>query len=208
MSVELVSVSPNAEEAIVKMARVSSRNPDNTDTKLLKYLINHKHWSPFEMMNLVVKIKTTRDISRQILRHRSFSFQEFSQRYQDVRVMERPPNREARLQDHKNRQNSIAVDDEKLQEVWNDIQDSTWALCVEQYSKALEMGIAKEQARCLLPEGMAPTIMYMSGNIRSWMHYIDLRTGNGTQKEHMIVANEIKAIFKEHFPTCSAAMGF
>lgn len=178
------------DEFIAFCARVSNpANQNNTLTsaKLLNYLMNNKHWSPFEMANAVMEIKTTRDIARQILRHRSFSFQEFSQRYADPTQMEFEF-REARLQDAKNRQNSIETDDKVLQSTWKVIQEK----CIEQsiidYKWAIDHGIAKEVARSILPEGLTPSTLYMNGTIRSWIHYVLLRSGNGTQKEHREVA--------------------
>lgn len=172
-------------------ARVS--NPSNqtnfeTADKLLAYCINHDHWSIFEMVNVVMEIETTRDIARQILRHRSFSFQEFSQRYAAVTDMSPP--REARLQDQKNRQNSIEVDDKHLSETWNDMQGAFLEYAQETYDWAIKNGIAKEVARAVLPEGLTMSRMYMNGTLRSWIHYCQLRMGNGTQKEHREVAAE------------------
>lgn len=190
-----------AADLVAYAARVSNpANQSNTQTapKLLKYLIRNKHWSPFEMVHIVMEIKTTRDISRQILRHRSFSFQEFSQRYA---VSENfITNREARLQDQKNRQNSIENEDINLQEKWNLIQAEITNQSKNAYSWALENGIAKEQARAILPEGLTETTLYMSGSLRSWIHYIELRAGNGTQKEHRLIAEQCKDIVVAHFP--------
>ena len=184
--------------------------------RLIKYLIDHQHWSPFEMASMTVKITTTRDISRQILRHRSFSFQEFSQRYQDIKVLnEKPVFREARLQDTKNRQNSLALTliadmseskKEELQNLWHDHQQSVWNVCMNAYNNALSLGIAKEQARALLPEGLCQTQMYMTGSIRSWIHYLKIRTGPETQKEHRDVAQEIKKIFIWQLPIIGEAV--
>jgi thymidylate synthase (FAD) len=200
--VELVSCTENPEALILKVARVSSANPDSDNVKLIGYLIRNNHWSPFEHAYLTFKIRTTRDISRQILRHRSFTFQEFSQRYQDVTLIQR----EARLQDLNNRQNSISCTEEN--ESWNDMQKAVWKLSMDTYVQALSMGIAKEQARVLLPEGLTETIVYMTGNIRSWLHYCDLRGANGTQREHMRVANEIKVVLMNRIPNCAKAMGW
>ena len=193
-----------AEELISYCARVSNpSNQLNTDTssKLLAYLVREKHWSPFEMVNLVIEIRTTRDIGRQILRHRSFSFQEFSQRYAAV-----DPSlfvkRESRLQDHKNRQNSIETQDDALQVAWNDYQDHVADAAVKAYEWAIENGIAKEQARAVLPEGITPSVMYMNGTLRSWLHYCSLRMGNGTQKEHRLIADDIyHNIICQEFPS-------
>jgi len=212
---ELISITPQAEFKIVEMARVSA--PANTtgpwqtatrevqSKRLLKYLIDHKHWSPFEMCHMTVKIITTRDISRQILRHRSFSFQEFSQRYQDIKALNNQPIfREARLQDKKNRQNSIVLDgtaeSDQISEAWYKLQQSIWDTSINAYNTALALGIAKEQARVLLPEGLTQTQMYMSGSIRSWIHYLQIRTGVETQKEHRDIANQIKKIFELQMP--------
>ncbi|WGH49938.1 thymidylate synthase [Pseudoalteromonas phage vB_PtuP_Slicky01] len=166
--------------------------------KLLKYCATHGHWSVFEMGNMVVEITTTRDISRQLLRHRSFSFQEFSQRYSEVSNY--TVQREARTQDLKNRQNSNEVDDPALQQAFSEMQAMTLATATLNYESALTMGIAKEQARSLLPEGLTETKMYMNGTIRSWIHYLKLRCGNGTQKEHKEIADMIKVILLEQLP--------
>lgn len=189
-----------SEQLIAYCARVSNpANQDNPETdKLLSYMIKNQHWSPFEMVNVVMEIETTRDIARQILRHRSFSFQEFSQRYAEVTEMHTP--REARLQDTKNRQNSIEIDDEELQGLWDDIQLNLLLDAEEAYKWAIENGIAKEQARVVLPEGLTMSRMYMNGTLRSWMHYVELRCGNGTQKEHREIAEECKKILVEQFP--------
>tara|TARA_Y100001951_G_scaffold73741_1_gene60663 strand:- start:591 stop:1283 length:693 start_codon:yes stop_codon:yes gene_type:complete len=181
-------------EFIAYCARVSNPSNQNnhmTSPKLLNYLIKNNHWSPFEMASITMEIKTTRDIARQILRHRSFSFQEFSQRYAEQSNFYL---REARLQDEKNRQNSIEIEDEKLQEDWKQIQRNLVEFANRSYQTALGMGIAKEQARAILPEGNTASTLYMSGTVRSWIHYCDLRCGNGTQKEHMDVANKCKII--------------
>lgn len=173
-------------------ARVS--NPNNqlnfeTADKLLSYCIRNEHWSPFEMVNVVMEIETTRDIARQILRHRSFSFQEFSQRYAAVDETAWV-NRKARLQDLKNRQNSIEVDDSELEQAWEASQREVWLTAIDEYNWAIENGIAKEVARAVLPEGLTMSRMYMNGTLRSWIHYCQLRMGNGTQKEHREVAAE------------------
>ena len=197
---ELVNRSP--EEAIVYMARVS--NPSNQNNfedseKLIRYLIQNKHWSPFEMVHVVMEIHTTRDIARQILRHRSFSFQEFSQRYANPVESLSHQLREARLQDKKNRQNSIESDNEGLQSEWEMKQTSVMNNAKEAYEWAIKEGIAKEQARAVLPEGMMESRLYMAGSLRSWIHYCELRRSNGTQKEHMEVAEkcwlEIEGVF-------------
>lgn len=178
-----------AEELVAYCARVSNpSNQANHDTapRLLSYLVRNHHWSPFEMAHAVIEVVTTRDIARQILRHRSFSFQEFSQRYaavQDDAVI-----REARLQDAKNRQNSVEVDDAELQVWWQEKQRLVASQTQLAYETALERGIAKEVARAVLPEGLTPSRLYMAGPVRSWIHYIQLRVGNGTQKEHREIA--------------------
>lgn len=200
MSVKLIHATENGEQLIIDMARVS--NPENQGKpgdRLLSYLVRNKHWSPFEMVSACVEINTSRDIARQILRHRSFSFQEFSQRYAEV--VEAPVFREARAQDEKNRQNSIPITSELIGDRWYDFQHTAWKETYQLYQRALANGIAKEQARALLPEGMAPSKMYMHGNLRSWIHYIELRTGNGTQKEHQDIAWECFEILYEKFPT-------
>ena len=191
-----------SEEFIAYCARVSNPgNQENNSTapKLLNYLIKNNHWSPFEMAHAVMEIETTRDIARQILRHRSFSFQEFSQRYATVTAD--AVLREARLQDTKNRQNSLDTNDEGLQEWWDMAQRSVAAVTSEVYSYALSRGIAKEVARVLLPEGMTPSRLYMAGSIRSWIHYIQLRTGNGTQKEHREVASKCCGVLVSAMPS-------
>lgn len=193
---KLIWITPNAEQMIVDMARVS--NPDNQGKegkRLLSYLKRNNHWSPFEMASACFEINTTRDIARQILRHRSFSFQEFSQRYAEV--MEPPIWREARIQDTENRQNSYPNEDQVTAVKWNQYQDDVYRCAWHRYKKALERGIAKEVARALLPEGLTPSRMYMSGTIRSWLHYLGVRCGNGTQKEHMDIANSIKQILSK-----------
>lgn len=180
-----------AEEFIAYAARVSNpANQMNNETapKLLNYCARNNHWSVFEMVNVVMEITTTRDIARQILRHRSFSFQEFSQRYADPTKDLGFVSREARLQDKKNRQNSIETDDQRLLEQWSAAQEFIQNKTLEAYNWAIEVGIAKEQARAVLPEGLTVSRMYMNGTLRSWIHYCQLRMKNGTQKEHMIVA--------------------
>jgi thymidylate synthase (FAD) len=194
------------ESFIAYCARVSNpANQDNPDSeKLLKYLVKHKHWSPFEMVHIVMEISTTRDIARQILRHRSFSFQEFSQRYAAVAEMSEP--REARLQDTKNRQNSIETDNDKLTEVWEAYQRNVIRYAQTTYDWAIKNGIAKEQARVVLPEGLTMSRMYMAGSLRSWLHYIQIRTEAGTQKEHRLIAEQCKAIILEQFPSLKTVL--
>lgn len=192
------------DDFIAYVARVSNpSNQNNTESasKLVKYLVKNKHWSPFELVHLVMEIDTTRDIARQILRHRSFTFQEFSQRYADPTKDLGFRVREARLQDVKNRQNSIEVDDTKLQYEWMDKQAEIIAKAQETYWWATENGIAKEQARVVLPEGLTNSRMYMSGSLRSWIHYCQLRCSNGTQKEHREVALDCWYEIMKIFPS-------
>ena len=193
----------DAQELIAFCARVSNpSNQFNMDTadKLIKYLIKHKHWSPLEMVSACLEIETTRDIARQILRHRSFSFQEFSQRYADPTKDLDFVLREARLQDEKNRQNSVDTNDAALKAWWDAKQKFIIDTVRQTYAEAIEKGIAKEQARAILPEGNTVSRLYMNGTLRSWIHFIDLRSGNGTQKEHMEVARECAKIIAEAFP--------
>ena len=220
MKVRLVSYSqPSAEfledgiedvqDLIAYCARVSNpsnQNNPETSAKLLNYLAKHKHWSPFEMASACLEIETTRDIARQILRHRSFSFQEFSQRYANPVTDLEFETRDARLQDEKNRQNSIALDpvNEKhmiLQIDWNEKQEAVIAAAQEAYRWAIANGIAKEQARAVLPEGNTVSGMYMNGTLRSWIHYIELRGANGTQQEHMDIAHAIAEVIADIFPS-------
>ena len=193
----------DAQELIAFCARVS--NPSNqfnmeTADKLIRYLIKHKHWSPLEMVSACLEIETTRDIARQILRHRSFSFQEFSQRYADPTKDLDFVLREARLQDEKNRQNSVDTNDAALKAWWDAKQKFIIDTVRQTYAEAIERGIAKEQARAILPEGNTVSRLYMNGTLRSWIHFIDLRSANGTQKEHMEVARECARIIAEAFP--------
>ena len=193
----------DAQELIAFCARVSNpSNQFNMDTadKLIKYLIKHKHWSPLEMVSACLEIETTRDIARQILRHRSFSFQEFSQRYADPTKDLDFVLREARLQDEKNRQNSVDTNDAALKAWWDAKQKFIIDTVRQTYAEAIEKGIAKEQARAILPEGNTVSRLYMNGTLRSWIHFIDLRSGNGTQKEHMEVARECARVIAEAFP--------
>jgi thymidylate synthase (FAD) len=203
--VRTVWATPEGEDLIAYMARVSApENQGNKETapKLVKYLIKHKHWSPLEMVNVCMEIETTRDIARQILRHRSFSFQEFSQRYAVATDFELS---EARLQDNKNRQNSLVTDDTEIQNWWNAAQLRVQSDAELMYKSALKMGIAKEQARKLLPEGLTMSKMYMQGTLRSWIHYIDIRTDVATQKEHREVAEKCAKILEELFPNVMEA---
>ncbi len=194
----------NVQDVITYCAKVS--NPqfqtqfENSD-RLINYLIKHQHWSPFEMASATLEIQTTRDIARQILRHRSFSFQEFSQRYQDVTVLDESfVLREARLQHPTNRQDSIEIEDEELQRQWTAKQEQIIHEAKMAYKWALEKGIAKEIARSVLPEGNTVSRLYMQGTIRSWIHYIELRSANGTQREHMLIAREVARAIAEIFP--------
>ena len=207
MKVKLIRPTPHPFENLVDdiayMARVSNpSNQDNVDTneKLIRYLVKHKHWSPFEMANIVLEIDTTRDIARQILRHRSFSFQEFSQRYAEPETMGYPFEvKETRLQDTKNRQNSIETNNLQLQQRWAAQQARVIGAASSAYAWAVDNGIAKEQAKAVLPEGITKSRLYMNGTVRSWIHYVELRTTPGTQKEHMEVARacaeEISSVF-------------
>jgi thymidylate synthase (FAD) len=198
MCVKLISISKDAEKLIAYMARVSSPNQDNPNIKgLLKYCIKHGHWSIFEMSNMVVEINTTRAISAQILRHRSFSFQEFSQRY--AKVNDSPTLPHLRLQDHKNRQNSIDNIDMFLKIELNKDIENLFIEIDRIYNKLLDNGVAKECARMILPM-CSPTKIYMSGSIRSWIHYLQVRGGEDTQLEHRKIANKIKEIFKLELP--------
>lgn len=204
-SVKLISVTPEAENQIAYCARVSNPLNQNNQTsanKLIKYLIKHKHWSPFEMAHMTLEITTTRGIAAQILRHRSFTFQEYSQRYS--KAFDYIPC-SARRQDEKNKQNSIDDLDEAKKSWFLHAQEDLYKYSMSIYEKALSHGIAKECARFLLPLNTA-TVIHMSGNIRSWMHYIDLRAGNGTQLEHIEIANACKNIFKDNLPNIYNAM--
>ena len=196
----------SAEELVAWCARVS--NPGNqsnkkTAAKLVKYLISNQHWSPLEMVHMSLEIKTTRDIARQILRHRSFAFQEYSQRYADPTKTLGFEAREARLQDPKNRQNSVELSetDRRLQEEWDMVQWEVISRSQKAYNWAIEHGIAKEQARAVLPEGNTESTVIMAGTLRSWVHFCLLRMDNGTQKEHRIVAEQCWEIIKQHFPS-------
>ena len=205
MKVRMIGSShDNLIEEVAMMARVS--NPSNqhnneTSEKLVKYLIKHAHWSPFEMCSITLEINTTRDIAHQIVRHRSFAFQEFSQRYADPAAMGYPFEiRETRLQDEKNRQNSVETDDILLNQHWIQQQKRVTDIANYAYKWAIENGIAKEQARTVLPEGLTKTRLYMAGTLRSWIHYIDVRSTPGTQKEHMEIARECAYVINPMFP--------
>jgi thymidylate synthase (FAD) len=199
--------SPN--ELVAWVARVSNpsnQNNTNTAPKLVKYLVNNNHWSPLEIVHVSMEIKTTRDIARQIIRHRSFSFQEYSQRYADPTKDLGFVLREARLQDKKNRQNSIEVDDTRLQEEWSWRQTKVKSEAMTQYKWAIENGIAKEQARAVLPEGNTESVIIMAGSLRSWVHYCQLRMDKATQKEHREVAEKCWNIINWHFPDIVEAL--
>lgn len=207
MTVQLMWATPEADKQIAFMARVS--NPENQDNaefkRLLNYLMKHNHVSPFEMASMCVQIDTTRDISRQILRHRSFSFQEFSGRYEDMTKLGDMVKRECRLQDVKNRQSSLETNDKGVAHGFLVSQENVWELAIEEYKAALSFGIAKEQARALLPEGLTPTRLYMTGTIRSWLHYIQVRAGEETQKEHRVIAQGALDVLRQVAPITAAA---
>ena len=208
MNVKLVSLTPDAEKQMAYCARVSNPKAQDSDnySKLLKYCIEHQHWSIFEMAFMTLEINTTRGIAAQILRHRSFTYQEFSQRYADATLLaEDIPIFELRSQDHKNRQNSIDNVSDEIKSKWNSQIRQHFAKAKSLYDGMIKDGIAKECARFILPLA-TPTRLYMSGSVRSWIHYINLRSSNGTQKEHMIIANECKSIFISQFPTISEAL--
>ena len=199
--VKLIWATPNAETLIAYMARVSNpSNQDNQQTasKLLKYLVDNKHWSPFEMVNVCMEIETPRDIARQILRHRSFSFQEFSQRYAVATEFDV---RECRMQDNKNRQNSLPTQDRELVNLWEKAQEDLIQHALKVYNWGLEQGVAREVARAVLPEGNTMSRMYMNGTLRSWLHYVDIRCDKTTQKEHREVADMCKVVLKEICPS-------
>ena len=207
MNVKLISVSPDSEKHMAYCARVS--NPNNQENEkyagLLRYCIKHQHWSIFEQAFMTLEINTTRGLAAQILRHRSFTYQEFSQRYADANLLGGIPVPDLRSQDHKNRQNSIDdIPNEQKKNLQNQIQ-RYFAEGLDLYNELIREGVAKECARFVLPLA-TPTRLYMSGSVRSWIHYIDLRSGHGTQKEHMDIANECKSIFIEQFPTVSEAL--
>jgi thymidylate synthase (FAD) len=210
MSVKLISVTPDAEKLMSYCARVSNPNNQDSDNyaKLLSYCIKNKHWSIFEMANMSLEVNTTRGIAAQILRHRSFNFQEFSQRYADTTLLaEDIPLFELRRQDTKNRQNSIDDISDEIKVKWNSKIREHFAKSKAIYDGMIADGIAKECARFVLPLS-TPTRLYINGSIRSWIHYIELRSGHGTQKEHMIIANQAKEIFCQQFPIVSEALGW
>jgi len=200
----------DAQELIAYCARVSNpANQLNTESseKLIRYLVKHQHWSPLEMVSACCEITTTRDIARQILRHRSFSFQEFSQRYADPTQDLAFVLREARLQDPKNRQNSVETDDQRLQRDWEHQQQQVIDYARSAYQWAIAKGIAKEQARAVLPEGLTESRLYMQGTLRSWIHFIELRSGHGTQKEHQAVARACAEVIATVFPMSADFVG-
>lgn len=205
--VKLIWATPEADKLTAYIARVS--NPDNQENEsiegLLNYMMREGHTSPFEMVNMCIEINTTRDIGRQILRHRSFNFQEFSQRYEDVSKLGGIVARECRLQDKENRQNSIESTDTAIDHAFLVGQENVWELAIEQYRRALSLGIAKEQARVLLPEGLTPTRMYMNGNFRSWIFYLKQRLHSSTQKEHRLIAEQVLSILREVAPITTGA---
>lgn len=206
--INLIWTTPDGDDLVAYMARVSNLTATKGDPseKLINYLIKHQHWSPFEMVNLCVSIECPRDISRQILRHNSFRFQEFSGRYSAYEGLYE--DREVRMQDRENRQNSLPCDDRKTREKWATLVKLVRNTCFAAYDAALSLGIAKEVARVLLPEGLVPTKMYMNGTVRSWIHYINIRTGPETQKEHRDVALAVKRIFVESYPGVAKALGW
>ena len=214
MQVSIISVSQprvagleSAEDLIAYTARVSNPgNQANTETapRLLAYLVRNQHWSPFEMVSVTMEIETTRDIARQMLRHRSFSFQEFSQRYAEVDA--EAVFRECRLQDPTNRQNSITGASESQQDSWGRIQRDIWTRTISHYKQALQRGVAKEVARALLPEGLTQSRLYMAGSLRSWIHYVQLRAEAGTQREHRDIAEAAKARLLVEFPSLSEVL--
>lgn len=207
-AVKLIHATPKGDELVAYMARVSNpENQDNPDSaRLISYLIKHKHWSPFEMVGACVEINTTRDIARQILRHRSFHFQEFSQRYADASLLGDMVERECRMQDTKNRQNSLECVDDLDAIAWSAEQREVWDTAKHYYEIALANGIAKEQARALLPEGLTPSRMYMHGTLRDWIHYIEVRTDPSTQKEHRLIAQAIADVLRAEFPAVFSAV--
>jgi thymidylate synthase (FAD) len=210
MNVKLISVTPDAEKLMAYCARVSNPSNQNNENyaKLLKYCIDHQHWSIFEHGFMTVEINTTRGLAAQILRHRSFTFQEFSQRYADTTLLaDDIPMFDLRSQDNKNRQNSIDNIDDEVKFRWNSKIREHFAKSKSIYDGMIKDGIAKECARFILPLAI-PTRLYMSGTVRSWIHYIELRSGHGTQKEHMNIANECKQIFIQQFPTIGEALGW
>ena len=204
--VKLVWATPDLDKHLAYIARVS--NPNNQDNPnkegLFKYMMREGHVSPFEMCNMCVEITTTRDIARQVLRHRSFSFQEFSQRYADTILLPQAESRECRMQDTKNRQNSIVSTDAEVNAKWASLQQDVVELSLQNYLTALSIGVAKEQARALLPEGLTTSRMYMNGNMRSWIHYLNSRLHESTQKEHRVVAQQVLDVMRVAAPVTTA----
>lgn len=209
MNTSLIWITPDAERMVAHIARVSNpANQDNPDyEKLLRYLVEHKHWSPLEMANACIEVNTTRDISRQILRHSALRPQEFSQRYAAVDALPPAELRECRIQDTANRQNSFEVGPGPLADCWDILQRAVWRAASERYKDALSIGIAKEQARALLPEGLTPTRLYLNANLRGWIHYLQVRTGPETQKEHRVIAQQIAEVLRAEVPTILKAAG-
>ena len=205
----LIWITPDAERMVAHIARVSNpANQDNPDyEKLVRYLVEHKHWSPLEMANACIEVNTTRDISRQILRHSALRPQEFSQRYAAVDALPPAELRECRIQDTANRQNSFDVGPGPLADRWEILQHEVYDAAVERYKEALSLGIAKEQARALLPEGLTPTRLYLNANLRGWIHYLQVRTGPETQKEHRAIAQQIAEVLRAEIPTILKAAG-
>lgn len=216
MTVKLFNSSASVDEKTIldqiayaaRVSNPSNQKDNNNAEKLIRYLIAHKHWSPFEMVSICLEIETTRDIARQLLRHRSFSFQEFSQRYADPTKDLKFELREARLQDLKNRQNSIEIGSTPLQQEWYRLQQKALDAACSAYSWAMENGVAKEQARVVLPEGLTQSRLYVNGTVRSWIHYIQLRSAPGTQKEHRILAIECAKAIEPTFPMIKEFVDF
>jgi len=206
LTVKLIWSTPNGDNLVGYMARVSNTNarPEDPSDRLINYLIRHKHWSPFEMVNACVELEIPRDIGRQLLRHRSFSFQEFSGRYAEY--IDLANYREGRLQDASNRQSSLPIDDVEKEARWLSLVSVVRGVCLWAYRTALDMGIAKEVARVLLPEGLVPSKMYVNGTLRSWIHYWQVRTGPETQKEHRDIALKTKEIILEQYPELAKAL--
>ncbi len=206
MKVKLIWITPNSEKVILHCARVKAEEdaPDESNPRLIKYLIKNKHWSPFEQASACFEVETTRDISRQVIRHRTFVFQEFSQRYH--KIVADPIYRDARLQDLKNRQSSLESDDPAINERWQEMQREVYAFSMDRYNEAIHVGIAKEQARALLPEGLTKTRYYQTGNIRSWIHYCEVRRDPTTQREHREIAEAIWEILRMEIPTICEAV--
>jgi len=204
--IKLQWATPEIDKQVMFMARVSNpTNQNSENTRLLHYCMEHGHVSPFEMANVCLEINTTRDIARQILRHRSFSFQEFSQRYADVNLLGEMVERECRMQDAQNRQNSLECDRDLLKEVFLADQVTVWQMAIDTYNNAIANGVAKEQARALLPEGLTPSRLYMNGNLRSWIFYLKQRLDPTTQKEHRVIAEQCLAVLRIVAPVTMAA---